>query len=580
MEDSRRIRSSLVVMGKLIGLVKPLVLVMIVAILLGVLGNIAAILIPETGVLIGIEIMKVRSLGSLSFLVIVLGIAGVSRGFLRYGEQLSNHYIAFKLLALIREKIFYKLRTLAPAKLDGKEKGNLISVITSDIELLEVFYAHTISPIIIGIIVSLVMVFIISSYNIYLGLYSLVAYLLIGLILPLVLKKNGGKLGTEYRNEYGKLSSYYLDSIKGIKELIQYESDDKRKSEIESRTKGIEKINRDLKKKEGGNFAFTDTVILVLHIGFLGMNLYMIDKGILGFSESIALFVGFISSFGPVLALSNLSNNLYQTVAAGNRVLDLLEEEPIITEIESHTKATCGEVRCEDVSFSYGKEKVLDKVSLNIKEGEILGILGKSGSGKSTLIKLIMRFWPVDSGYIYIDDKDIEEIDTNSLRELQGYVTQDTSLFNETIYWNLTLGNETITEEEVKKACKKAAIHQFITSLEYGYDTVLGTFGEGLSSGQKQRIGLARIFLYNSRLVILDEPTSNLDAINEAIVLKSIAENSVGKTVIIISHRKSTMNIATRIFKVEKGQLKENNYIVFNYSIARDRLFYVSRLVC
>ena len=549
-------RNGLKVMYKLIGLVLPLVHVMIAAITMGVIGFLTAIFIIVLGGVGLLNILGFATALSLKQVIIGIVICAVLRGILRYAEQGSNHYIAFKLLALIRHKVFIKLRKLAPAKLEGKDKGNLISIITTDTELLEVFYAHTISPIIIAFITSVIMTIFIGSYNIFLGAIALVAYFIVGVIIPVWSSNQGDETGQQYRDELGDLNSYFLSSIRGINDIIQYGVGKERLDEINRRTDELETKQKFLLKQEGSNRAVTDTAILLCSMVMLFAGCILYNKGQVDFTQVIIPLIALMSSFGPVVAISNLSNNLFHTIAAGNRVLDLLEEEPAVEEVSGKETVEFADMKLENVSFAYDDEVILEDFNMEIKKNTIIGIYGKSGCGKSTLLKLLMRFWEVDNGSITIGGKNINEINTSDLRKMQSFVTQDTYLFNDTIANNIGIAKENATMEEIIAAAKKASIHDFIMSLPNGYDSKVGELGGNLSGGEKQRIGIAREFLHDAPMILLDEPTSNLDSLNEGIILKSLMESKENKTIIIVSHRKSTMNIADVVLDVEKNSLQ------------------------
>lgn len=549
-------RNGLKVMYKLIGLVLPLVHVMIAAITMGVIGFLTAIFIIVLGGVGLLNILGFATALSLKQVIIGIVICAVLRGILRYAEQGSNHYIAFKLLALIRHKVFIKLRKLAPAKLEGKDKGNLISIITTDTELLEVFYAHTISPIIIAFITSVIMTIFIGSYNIFLGAIALVAYFIVGVIIPVWSSNQGDETGQQYRDELGDLNSYFLSSIRGINDIIQYGVGKERLDEINRRTDELETKQKFLLKQEGSNRAVTDTAILLCSMVMLFAGCILYNKGQVDFTQVIIPLIALMSSFGPVVAISNLSNNLFHTIAAGNRVLDLLEEEPAVEEVSGKETVEFADMKLENVSFAYDDEVILEDFNMEIKKNTIIGIYGKSGCGKSTLLKLLMRFWEVDNGSITIGGKNINEINTSDLRKMQSFVTQDTYLFNYTIANNIGIAKENATMEEIIAAAKKASIHDFIMSLPNGYDSKVGELGGNLSGGEKQRIGIARAFLHDAPMILLDEPTSNLDSLNEGIILKSLMESKENKTIIIVSHRKSTMNIADVVLDVEKNSLQ------------------------
>lgn len=561
-------RSGIAIMGKLIVLIKPLLHVMAMAVLLGVTGYLCAISLT----ILGAKTLGMATGGFLSDTVKYLSEnAGVSekitgimtamilvavfRGIFHYIEQYCNHFIAFKLLAVIRHKVFAALRKLCPAKLEGRDKGNLISIITTDIELLEVFYAHTISPIAIAIAVSLIMIIFIGSYSVAAGVFALIAYIVIGVVIPLINGKRGGTLGMKFRNAVGELSSFVLGELRGIDETIQYGAGEKKKKAIYDKSVNLAKIQKELAEAEGRQRGFTNGAIQLFSYGMLLLTLILYSNSIIEFEAVVICTVAMMSSFGPVVALSALSNNLNQTLASGERVLALLEEEPEVAEVEagkdSISLSEFTGAKAKAVDFSYGDKKILEDFTLEIKKGKILGIHGASGSGKSTFLKLLMRFWETDSGEILISNKDIKKIVTEDLRKLEGYVTQETHLFTGTIAENITLGKPEAKLSEIKEAAKAASIDEFITSLPNGYDTKVGELGDTLSSGEKQRLGIARAFLYNAPFILLDEPTSNLDSLNEGIILKALKEKSKGRTILLVSHRDSTMNIVDEM--VEMG---------------------------
>lgn len=547
-------RSGFKIMSKLIGLVKPLAHIMVLAIITGILGYLSAIFITILGGIAIVEVLGFDGGLSLKLVFIVVLLLALARGILRYIEQLSNHYIAFKLLAIIRNKVFTVLRKLSPAKLEGKDKGNLISIITSDIELLEVFYAHTISPIAIGFLTSLIMIGFIGSYSWILAGVATLAYFTVGVMVPLGISKLGNEVGLEYRNQFGNLNSFVLDSLRGLKEIIQYNQGEHRLNQLNKGSTELSEKHKLLKNYEGIAKAITDSVILLFSSAVLLVGLYLFNIGALGFNGVLLSTIAMMSSFGPVVALSSLSNNLRHTLASGNRVLDLLEEEPMFVEVMDGKDLEFEQVECDHVSFAYEEEPIIEDYSIKVEKNTIVGIHGRSGSGKSTLLKLIMRFWDVDQGEIRISNENIKAINTSNLRKMEGFVTQETHLFNDTIANNIRIAKADASVEEIMAAAQKASIHDFIMTLPDGYETMVGELGENLSSGEKQRVGVARVFLHDAPLILLDEPTSNLDSLNEAIILKSLLEASKDKTMILVSHRKSTMNIADVVYKMDRDR--------------------------
>lgn len=547
-------RSGLTIMKQLIGLIKPLVPIMLLAIFFGVIGFLCAIFLT---ILAGKSIVMILShqTSGLTMMITMMIVIALSRGILHYFEQYCNHYIAFRLLAMIRHKVFAALRKLCPAKLEGKDKGNLISIITGDIELLEVFYAHTISPIAIAVIVSLIMIIYIASLNIIAGIIAFIAYLCIGVMIPLWNGKRTGKAGMEFRNELGNLNSFILDSMYGLDEIMQYDKGIERAKQINRHSLDLSKLQLNLYYYEGTQRAATNLAIQFFSWLMIFVMLMQYSMHTILFENMILCIIAMIGSFGPVVALSSLSNNLHQTLASGERVLSILEERPVVDEIEEGKQVKFDDVLLNDVTFSYDHQNILEDFSMSFSKGKTIGIHGPSGSGKSTILKLLMRFWDVNSGSITISDTDIKEIQTRNLRAMEAYVTQETWLFHDTIAKNIQVGNLKATQEEIEEAAKKANIHDFIMSLPQGYSTNVGELGDTLSGGERQRIGIARAFLHQSDLLLLDEPTSNLDSLNEGIILKTLKEETVSRTVILVSHRDSTMSIADKVVKMNTDRV-------------------------
>ena len=543
------------VMMRLIGLVKPLTGFMLLAIIMGLIGNLCATFITVFGgigvaALLGFDVSLTLTMIFISVIVFAL-----IRGILRYAEQACNHFIAFKLLALIRDKVYRALRRLCPAKLEGKDKGNLISVITSDIELLEVFYAHTISPIAIAVLFCGIMVAFIGGFHKGLGEIALAAYAVVGIVIPVLTSKLSGDDGIRFRTKSGNLSGFVLDSLRGLSETLQYGQGEKRLAAMNSQTDELSVEEERMKNTAGRNQAFTNTMILIFDLMMLFTSAMFYQKGEIEFVGVLLPTIALMSSFGPCVALANLGSTLQNTFAAGNRVLDILDEVPVVEEITGKETVDFAGAEVKNVTFAYGEEKILDDISLKIPQNTVIGIVGKSGSGKSTLLKLLMRFWKVQNGKVMISDKEIGEINTSNLRDIESFVTQETHLFHDSIRNNIRIAKLDATEEEIVEACKKASVHDFIMTLPKGYDTAVGELGDTLSGGERQRIGLARAFLHDADLMLLDEPTSNLDSLNEAVILKSLKEERENKTVVLVSHRKSTMKIVEQEYCVEYGRM-------------------------
>ena len=584
-------RSAIQIMGSLIGLVTPLLHIMLAAIILGTLGYLCAIFLTilagqviihglltgGAGMIVPVDNMWLVFTPVKTIITVIIVIA-VLRGILHYMEQYCNHFIAFKLLAIIRHKVFAALRKLCPAKLEGRDKGNLISIITTDIELLEVFYAHTISPIAIATLTSIIMVIFIGRYHWLAGLLALAAYLIVGVAIPMWNGKRGSQKGMEFRTNFGELNSFVLDSLRGLDETIQYGQGEKRREQMSKQSKNLAGMQESLSKMEGSQRSFTNMVILLASFGMLALTIWLYDKGAMGFEGILTCTIAMMGSFGPVVALSSLSNNLNQTLASGERVLSLLEETPLVEEIPGDVETSSAEsmeheftgAEAENVTFAYkvngsegdregglghDNEVILDNYSLKLQPGKITGIHGASGSGKSTLLKLLMRFWDVQDGSVSVDGTDVRKIPTRHLRDMESYVTQETHLFHDSIANNIAIAKPGASREEIMEAAKKASIHDFIMTLPKGYDTEVGELGDTLSGGEKQRIGIARAFLHDAPMILMDEPTSNLDSLNEGIILKSLKESARKKTVVLVSHRVSTMNVADVVYEMENGRI-------------------------
>ena len=537
-------------MTRLVGLVKPLTLYMILAIIMGLAGHLCASLITVFGGFAILNLLGLDGTMSLGLIFTCLLLFALARGILRYAEQACNHFIAFKLLALIRDKVFGALRRLCPAKLEGRDKGNLISIITSDIELLEVFYAHTISPICIAFLFCVLMAAFLGSYHTALGVLALAAYGTVGILIPLATSKLSGDTGAKFRGQSGALSSFVLDSLRGLSETIQYGQGQQRLAAMNAMTDALSCEEEKMKRTAGRNTAVTNTVILIFDLAML-----FLSASLCGFEGTLVCTLALMSSFGPVVALAALGSTLQNTFAAGNRVLDLLEEQPVAEEVSGMAETEFHGAAAEHVTFAYDGETILDDFSVTIPENKIIGIVGRSGSGKSTLLKLFMRFWQTGRGEIKLSGRNVEEINTANLREMESFVTQETHLFHDSIRNNLRIAKLDATDEEITAACKRASVHDFIMSLPKGYDTPVGELGDTLSGGERQRLGLARAFLHDAPFLLLDEPTSNLDSLNEAVILKSLQESRGGKTVILVSHRASTMGIADTVYSVEHGRM-------------------------
>ncbi len=557
-------RSGLVIMGRLLKLIRNLLPVIALAVLFGVLGYLSMTAIPtlamqallkflqEQGKLANANFcFKFANVNSILGLMVIVA---VLRGFLHYAEQYCNHYIAFKILALIRHRVFIALRRLCPAKLEVRERGNLISVLTSDIELLEVFYAHTISPIAICIIVCTALIVFFAYYHWSIALLALLAYLFVGVVIPLVNSKLGNKVGVAFREQMSDMDSFVLESLRGIEDIMMLGYGGKQAAKLSEESNSLKDQASKLTKYSAWQKTLTLISIFLASCGNLLLTINLYQRGSLGVDGIAITSITLMSSFAPTIALANLSNSLNLTFASGERVLSLLDEQAVVDEVEGEIETeTFENMLVEAVSFSYGPKAVLTNYTLNILPKQIIGIYGPSGCGKSTLLKLLMRFWDVKTGAIYLNKRDLREYPTSNLRKTESYISQDTQLFKGTIRENIAIAKMDASLDEIESAAKKAAIHDFIMSLSKGYDTELEELGAGLSGGQRQRIGLARAFLHDSELILLDELTSNLDALNEGLILKKLKEEAKTKTIVLVSHRESTLRIADKVVNCGKA---------------------------
>ena len=554
--NRNRHRSPFAIVRRLIVLVKPMLPIMLAAVIMGVAGHFCATFITIFG---GFALLRAAGLpspvGTVGAAFVCILVFALLRGVLRYAEQASNHFIAFKLLALIRDKVFGALRRLTPAKLEGRDRGDLISLITADIEQLEVFYAHTISPVCIAALCVLGMTGFVAGYHILPALVLLAGYLLVGAALPIWSARKGDRAAREYRQALADTNSFVLESLRGLRDTLQYQDTAARAAGIAAQSDVLGEKQTAMKHREGVTVGATNTLILLTALAVLAVSVSLYQAGALGAEGVLICTLSALSSFGPVVALANLGASLTQVFASADRVLDLLDEQPVTADVTDGTDAAFAGAAAEQVSFAYGQEEVLHELSLTIPEKEIVGITGRSGSGKSTFLRLLMRFWDVSEGTIRFGAEDLRRVNTAALRRQESLVTQETELFDDTIENNIKIAKRDATRAEVEAACKKAALDGFINSLPKGYDTPVGELGGALSGGERQRIGVARAFLHDAPFLLLDEPTSNLDSLNEGIILKAVREECREKTVLLVSHRKSTMAVADRCFSVESGRL-------------------------
>ena len=554
--EQTQTRSNLSVMLRLVKLVGPLVPVMVAAVALGVAGFLAAIFLTVVGALAMAGIAGFPHGLAVGTAIVLVAVCGLIRGPLHYGEQMCNHYLAFKILALVRDRVFGKLRTLAPAKLEGRSKGDLVSLVTSDVELLEVFYAHTLSPVLIATAVCAVMVAFIGSVAWQLGLAALVSYLIVGVVTPWIASRAAGRDGRALRDALGAMNAFVLDSLRGLRETLQFGRAAERAAELDEHMDAFACVERRLKSRGAMSMALTNGLVLALDVAMVALAGGLCLANVIDAGQAFVAVAALMSSFGPVIAVANLGTTLQQTLASGARVLDLLDERPQTQEVSGGKDlAAFTGASAKRVDFSYGATPVLKDVNLNIAPGQIVHLAGKSGSGKSTLCKLFMRFWDTTRGVIDISGSDIRRVNTANLRSVEGYMTQETHLFAGTVGENILLARPDATPQQVQEACRKAALSSLIERLPQGLDTPVGELGDTLSGGERQRIGLARMFLHDAPFVLLDEPTSNLDSLNEAAVLQALSEGREGKTIVLVSHRASTAAICDVAYTVERGRL-------------------------
>ncbi|EDO0252372.1 ATP-binding cassette domain-containing protein [Listeria monocytogenes] len=536
----------------LLKFVKPLRGKMLLAILLGIISNLSVILISLIGAYGILAVILEQPLNPYKWLFVMVG-CGVLRGVARYLEQYLNHDIAFRLLAIIRERIFSTLRKLGPARLSGKKSGDLITAITSDVEALEVFFAHTISPVFIALGTTIATVGFLGMYDTGLALILLLGQILVGVVLPMISYKRNKKIGTAYQTEFVGLNQAVMENIASLQDIFQFKLGEARLANLTNRG---EKLNKHYQKRlrQGselqilGEWVLIGTATLILVLGsFWQLPLETILIGT----------VLSLSSFGSVLALNALGTALLTTFASGKRLYALTEEKPVVTFNGPLELTDFESAELNKVCFSHdGKQAILSELSLDLPKGKWLGIGGESGSGKSTLVKLLMRYWDPD-GEVNLNNQPLPKITESSLHQLEGVMEQSTFLFEDTIGNNIRLGKKAATLDEVKVAARKAAIDKWIETLPEVYDTKIGGQARNLSDGERQRIGLARLFLHDAPLLLLDEPTSNLDYINEQAILNTLRSEIQEKTVLVISHRKTTLDLAEEQWLLENGVLKQ-----------------------
>lgn len=538
----------------LLSFTKPFKGKMTLAILLGILSNLAVVAIPVISTLTLLRVIAGDAVNLALILALLIG-CGVVRGITRYLEQYQNHDIAFSLLAHIREEIFLALRRIGPARLTGKNSGELITSISTDVEALEVFFAHTISPVFIALGTTLVTFVFLASFDFALACILLAGQLLIGGIIPFISYRKNLQIGDDYKKAFVQVSQTIMENANSLKDIAQFHLEKKR---LEKLTMDSNKLNQENRRRifQGNSLQlFSELVVIgtTLCVFFYGNS-----RGLA--IETIVLSVVLsLSSFGPVLALGNLGNALLTTFSSGRRLYQLVHEEPYVTfEGNSPAVESVDTLAATSLSFHYPntEKKVLGDISFELQQGHSIGISGESGSGKSTLLKLLMRYWDPDKGTITINDLPLSSLKEDALHHLEGVMEQSTFLFEDTIANNISLKRGSVSQENIEEAAKAAAIHDWILSLPEGYETQLSKLSRGISDGERQRIGLARLLVYDAPLVLMDEPTSNLDYVNEQAILAAFKEKLQDKTMVLVSHRSSTLKIAEKQLHLEKGQFK------------------------
>ena len=547
------------VMWRMLGLAKPLAGWMVIAVACGVAGFCCATGIPVLAAAAALVVGGAAPTTlSLAGVVAILAAMAVARGVLHFIEQRCNHYIAFRLLAHVRDLVFSALRRLTPAKLAGADRGDLVSTVTADVELLEVFYAHTISPICIAVLMACAMgAFLGAVAGALPAALALGSYAVVGVLVPVLVSRSSGEGGQRSRDLTGSLSSFVLEGLRGLDEVLQYGAGGRRLAELDERSDELIAAQRVLRDRAAQGQAATTGLIMVLSCLQMILCIDLAAAGAVTAEGAVLATVATFSSFGPFVALANLGSRLQGTLAAGRRVIAILDEEPQVAEVPDGEGSHPGfdGAAAEHVGFSYGEERILDDVSVTVEPGQIVGIQGRSGSGKSTLCRLLMRFWDVDEGRVTLSGEDVRGVATSVLRDTEAFVEQDTYLFHDSIRDNLLVAKPDATDEELVAACRAASVHDFIESLPHGYDTMVGELGETLSGGERQRLGLARAFLHDAPLLLLDEPTSNLDSLNEGQILRTLTEQRGQRAVVLISHRPSTMAIADKTYAMDSGRV-------------------------
>lgn len=541
----------------MMSLVKGKTYLIVLAVLVGTLGFLSAMGITFFAALGILKLIGLDTRLSYGWIIALLLICGFSRGFLRYGEQYLNHYMAFTLLADVRDQVFCALSRQGDKVLDDRNRGEVLSMLQSDTESLEVFYAHTITPFFIALCTEAVVLVLFGILiHCSFSLLALGLYLIIGAFIPMFFYLINRKMGVSYRKELSGNENLYLNAAYGMREILSFNHQDMVAKEITDSTRKMNRLSRKLNDLSLTSSCLVNFLILIGNLVILLLGAYLFQKGMILGPKMILAYMMLATSFGPVIALSNLPGNLTMSFASANRILDLRDRKSRVQ--EGNSSFSFESLAIKDVSFGYEKNEILSHVSFTLKRGEIIGIQGKSGSGKTTLLKLLLHFEEAQKGEILYNGKPVQEFSRESLAKNVTLFSQSTYLFKNTLAYNLRIAKPDASDQELQAACEKAGILEKIHSLKNGFDTEVKDLADNFSTGEKQRIGLARIFLSDSRLILLDEATSNVDGYNENLILSQLCKEREDKAVILISHRPSTLSICDRIYHLEGGTLCQN----------------------
>lgn len=546
-------KDSLRLVARLINFMKKLLPVILLAVFFAVFGFLITVYIPAKIISLGFDAVNGQKIKIISLIILV--VLAISRGLFRYGEHYFGHYVAFKVLADFRREIFSKLRRLAPSKLDSQDSGALLKLIGEDVEALEVFFAHTLAPITTGTIVSIILIIYYLQYNLLLALIAIIVYFTLAVIIP-NLFSNKLKPLLEVQQKYRKsYTSYFLESLRGMKDLLQLGVEKERFKNLSKESRIVNKKERNVAKLNFLQFSYSFLTIGFGVLAFAFVDFILVNKNVISVKDAVITLVVFSSSFAPFLELSRLPLGLGRALQAAKQTFSLLDENEPVGNDGSKEIEKINEIKFENVDFSYPKrdKMIFENLNLHFEDEKIVGLVGESGSGKSTLMKIVMKWYMAKSGKISLNEEDILEIDSRKLQEKIAYIPQFPQIFSQTIRENLVLGNEKISDEEILEIAEKCRLKDKILSTENGLDTKINSEKVIFSSGEMQRLELMRALLKRADVYIFDEPTSNLDTLNESTILNLIKENCKGM-VFLISHRMSTVSFSDVVYRVENGK--------------------------